>query len=169
MSKPSKNALDGWVSIPRKIRRSVSGLSARDLRRRGGSENWSIREYAHHLIEANLVASTIIVAALGRPGCRFDWSWLYPDADWMKRLGYDRAPLDPALGLVEALSLHVAGIVRSAPGGMSRHVRLQGTAARPVRRTVRQLIDEEIEHARHHLRDISSVLKIERPGPRRTA
>jgi len=159
--------LDAWVTIPRKLRRAVSGLPARQLALRGGSEDWTVRQYAHHLVEANLVASTIIVAALGKPGCRFDWSWLYPDEGWMKRMGYDAAPLEPALDLVEALCAHVAGVVRNAPGAMSRRVRLQGTAARPLRRTVRQILEEECEHARHHLRDISKVLRTARSGPRR--
>ena len=148
-----------WASIPRRIRRSVSGLTPRQLAFRGGSEDWTIRQYAHHLVEANLVASTIILAALGRPGARYDWSWLVPDEDWMKRLGYETAPLDPALALLDALCVHVAGVLRNAPGGMSRHIRLQGTGARPIRRTVRQLLDEEREHARHHLEDISNVLR----------
>lgn len=70
--------LTAWASIPRKIRRAIEGLSEGDLKARSGSEGWSIREYVHHLVEANLVASTIVLAALGRPGCRFDWSWMIP-------------------------------------------------------------------------------------------
>ncbi|HKA35859.1 MAG TPA: DinB family protein [Thermoanaerobaculia bacterium] len=146
-----------WTSIPRQIRRAVSGLSARELGWRGGSENWTIREYAHHLVEANIVASSIIVAALGSPGARYDWSWLYPDERWMKRLGYNRAPLKPAIGLLDALCAHVAGILRRAPGGMSRHARLISTPRRGQRRTVRQILADESDHARHHLRDIAKA------------
>jgi len=74
------SALRAWTSIPREIRRGVAGLSTRDLTVRGGSEGWSIREYVHHLVEANLVASNIVLAALGKPGCTYDWSWVTPDA-----------------------------------------------------------------------------------------
>jgi len=146
-----------WVSIPRRIRRAVSGLSARELRLRGGSEGWMVREYVHHLVEANLVAASIIVAALGSPGSRYDWSWLYPDEKWMKRLRYDTAPLKPAIGLLDALCVHIAGLVTNTRGGMSRHARLVGTSGRAHRRTVRQILAEECEHARHHLRDIGTV------------
>ena len=151
------NPLDAWTSIPRRLRRAISGLSPGQLNRRGGSENWTIREYAHHLVEANLVASTIIVAAIGKPGCRFDWSWLYPDEGWMKRFGYDKVPVEPALELLETLCVHVAGVIRRAPRALSRDIRLEGSAARPARRTVRQILEEECEHARHHLRDIAAV------------
>jgi hypothetical protein len=150
--------LTAWASIPREIRRAIAGLSARDLKARGGSEGWSIREYVHHLVEANLVASTIVVAALGRPGCKFDWSWMIPDKRWMSRLGYDRAPLEPAIELLEALCAHVAGLARGTPESKRPYVRLLGsTGARPRRRTLKQVLHEECDHARHHLRDIAAT------------
>ena len=147
-----------WKAIPRDLRRAVAGLPASRLRRRGGSEGASILEYAHHLVEANVVASTIALAALGSPGCRFDWSWMYPDARWRKSLGYGRAPLGPALDLLESLCRHVAGLVLSAPRGGSRFVRLvDSPGARARRRTVEQILFEECEHARQHLRDIEEA------------
>lgn len=55
MKKASVEAIDEWAQIPADIRKSLSGSSETDLDRRGGSEGWSIREYVHHLVEANLV------------------------------------------------------------------------------------------------------------------
>jgi hypothetical protein len=160
-------ALAAWASIPRDIRRAIAGLSRRDLKARGGSEGWSIQEYAHHLVEANLVASNIILAALGRPGCTYDWSWVIPDRQWMKRLRYDKAPLEPAIKLLEALCAHVAGIAGGAPGSPKRSVRLlDSPGARLRRRTVRQVLDDECEHARHHLRDIADTRNA--PGRRKS-
>jgi hypothetical protein len=150
-----------WSSIPRKLRTAVSGLTARDLKARGGSEGWSIREYAHHLVEANLVASNIVLAALGRPGCKYDWSWLIPDKKWMRRLGYDRVPLEPALKLLESLCAHVVRLARCTPGSMRQQVRLVGSSGRrPSRRTLGQVLEEECEHAQHHLRDIASTRSV---------
>jgi hypothetical protein len=151
-----------------KIRKSISGLSARELGWRGGSAGWSIREYVHHLVEANLVASTIVLAALGGSGCEFDWSWMMPDAHWMKGLRYDRAPIAPALALLDSLGAHVGGLVRILPGAMRRHVRLVGTRggrARP--RSVSEVLGDECAHARQHLRDIAETRKAHgraRPG-----
>jgi hypothetical protein len=154
------STLKRWASIPGEIRVAVAGLPTRNLDLRGGSEGWSIREYVHHLVEANLVASNSILAALGKPGCVYDWSWVTPDARWMRRLGYDRAPIGTALELLEALCSHVAMVVHAAPGGMRRHVRLRDAPrARLRRRTVRQVLDDEGEHARHHLRDVADTMK----------
>ena len=148
--------LASWQAIPRRIREAISGISPRELALRGGSEGSSIREYVHHLVEANLVAATLVIAALGSPGSKYDWSWLVPDERWMKRIGYARAPVEPALRLLEDLASHVAGLVRRTPGGSSRHVRLRGTS-RTRRQTVRRVLRDEIDHARHHLRDIAAI------------
>lgn len=146
-----------------KIRRSISGLSARELAWRGGSEGWSIREYVHHLVEANLVASTIVLAALGSSGCEFDWSWMMPDERWRKALPYDRSPVEPAVALLESLGAHVGGLVRALPGAMHRHVRLVGTpGGRRRRRSVVQLLGDECAHVRRHLQDIADAKETQR-------
>jgi hypothetical protein len=158
-----RGVVERWASIPGEIRRALAGLAARDLSLRGGSEGWSIRESVHHLVEANLVASNIVLAALGSPGCSYDWSWVNPGARWMRRLGYDRAPVEPALAFLEALCAHVARVVRTAPGALRRHVRLlDAPGARLRRRTVAQVLDDEWEHARHHLGDVAEARKARR-------
>ena len=154
-----ESPLRSWRSIPRRIRAAVSGLSPRELDLRGGSEGWSIRENVHHLVEANLVVSTIVLAALGKPGCRFDWSWLWPGRRWSKRLGYDRARIEPALEHLEALVAHVSALLRSAPGAGTARVHLVGTGPRATRRSVDRILTEEVEHARHHLEEIAAAKK----------
>lgn len=71
--------LAAWVEIPGRIRKSLRDLNESDLRLRGGSEGWSIRETVHHLVEANLVASNMIIAAIATNGCDYDWTWINPD------------------------------------------------------------------------------------------
>jgi hypothetical protein len=44
------------VATAPKIRKSISGLSARELGWRGGSAGWSIREYVHHLARPRATA-----------------------------------------------------------------------------------------------------------------
>ncbi len=147
-----------WSGIPERIRRSISGLKGADLRTRGGSEGWSVAEYVHHLVEANLIASHIVLAALGKPGCTYDWSWVTPDRSWMARLSYDRAPVEPAVRLLGALTRHVSSLVTLAPGALSRHVELLDAPGTPTRRsTVAKVLRAEVEHATHHLGDIAAA------------
>ena len=64
------SALESWLSIPDLVEKSVAGLSDEALDRRGGAEGASLRENVHHILESNLVAVTIVLAALapGSPG-----------------------------------------------------------------------------------------------------
>jgi len=99
-----------------------------------------------------------------------DWSWVTPGARWMTRLGCDRAPIDPALNLLESLCAHVAGIVRSAPDNVRRHVKLlDAPDARLRKHTVQEVLQEECEHAEHHLGDVGEVSKAKRRSGRRVS
>ena len=162
-STSSHRALKAWTAIPGHIRRSIAGLSNRDLDLHGGSDGLSIRESVHHLVEANLIASNIVLAALGKSGCRYDWSWVTPGGPWMKRLGYDRAPIEPGLELLDVLCARIAAMLRTVPGGMRRHVNLlDAPGAKLRRRTVTQVLQDEFEHAQHHLRDVAATRKAHR-------
>ena len=165
LSAAEAKALAAWRSVPRKIRRAAAGLTARGLARRGGAEGWTIGETVHHLVEANVVMSNILLSAMARPGRRYDWSWVVPDRLWMTRMRYDRTPIGPALDLLEALVSHVIALLRSSPGAMKRPVRLYaGPGRRLERRTVRQLLEAECGHAADHLRDIAAAKRRAREG-----
>ncbi len=146
-----------WAAIPGRLRRATAGMSRRDLARRGGRDGRAISEYVHHVVEANLVAASIVLAAVGSPGAEYDWSWLVPDDAWMKRLGYGRLPVDAALRLLDALCVHLSAVLRGSPDAMRRVVRLRGSAA-VERRTVGQVLRDECDHAEQHLEDIRAAI-----------
>ena len=62
-----KDALTEWTTLATRIRAAIRGLSDEELDRKVTSEGWSVREVVHHLVEANFVASGMILAALA-PG-----------------------------------------------------------------------------------------------------
>jgi hypothetical protein len=155
-----------WLEIPTRIEDAIPGLPVRALDLRGGSEGWSIREYVHHLVEANLVASNIVLAALATNGkIRYDWSWVWPSAAWMQRVGYTTAAIRPALALLRALGRHFAALLRGGEDALARSVRLlDAPGAVPYRRTVRRVLAEEVQHANKHLRDIAKARAAHRAG-----
>jgi hypothetical protein len=118
------------MAIPGQLRRVVRGLSDARLVR-SGHQALSIRETVHHLVEANLVASNIIIAAMANSGSTYDWTWVNPEASWMRRLGYDKAPVGPAVSTLEALSRHLHALFSITPDGLQR----TGAAKRRPRRT----------------------------------
>ena len=158
MKKAGIEAVDEWTRIPADIGESIRGLSETDLDRRGGSEGWSIREYVHHLVEANLVASTMVIAALANNGGEFDWTWVNPNEAWMKRVGYDKADVKPALTMLTAVCDYIAGIVAAQPGMLERYVSLNDSpGAKRYNATVEKILRDEREHAKHHLADIRGI------------
>jgi hypothetical protein len=72
----TKERVAEWKNVPGRIQETLHGLNDSDLDLRGGSEGWSIRETVHHVVEANLVASNMIIAALATDAYDFDWTWV---------------------------------------------------------------------------------------------
>ncbi|HEY5609836.1 MAG TPA: hypothetical protein VIL97_01405 [Thermoanaerobaculia bacterium] len=156
--KRSRNAIRRWRQLHADIKRAIAGLRARDLDRRSGDEGMSIRETVHHLVEANLVASSMIILALAKSGSVYDWSWLYPDAAWTRSVGYNAAPLRPVLATLEALSEHIAGLIERSPGSLARSVQLlDAPGAKLYSKTVEEILWQEVEHAEEHLRDVAAI------------
>jgi len=151
-------AVQAWLTIPKRIEGAIQGLGDEALDWRGGADGYSIRETVHHLVEANLVAANIVIAALARSGCTYDWSWVTPDASWAQRVGYTRAPTGPALGALRALGQHLVGVIGAATGGLAREVRLlDAPGAELYTKTVEEILLQEVQHAEDHLRDVAET------------
>ncbi|HEY2323935.1 MAG TPA: hypothetical protein VGJ82_13855 [Thermoanaerobaculia bacterium] len=115
-------------------------------------ERVSERETVHHLLEANLVASNMILAALGTDGYEFDWSWLVPDEQWVKRLGYGDVAVEPAIELFRALTKYFSALLGRDPSLLQRTIRLRNSGdSEPYVITVAEILAREVEHAREHL------------------
>jgi len=127
--------LDEWAALPDVIVRAAAAP-----------------ETVHHLLEANLVASNMILAALGTDSCEFDWSWLIPDEQWMERLGYENVPPEPALELFRALTKYFSALLARDPSLLQRTIRLRDSGdSEPYSITVAEILAREVDHAREHL------------------
>jgi hypothetical protein len=111
------------------------------------------RETVHHIVEANLVASNLILAALGADEPRYEWSWMVPDERWMQRLGYANVPIAPAIALLRALTTHIAALLDEEK--MTRRLRFVGS---DEVKTVEEILRDEVEHARRHLAEVSAAV-----------
>ena len=150
------SAIDDWRAIPVRLEKEIRGL--RNLDRAGASEGLSIRENVHHIVEANLIASNMILAALATDGGYFDWTWIWPDKSWMARVGYDKAGVKPALALLHALGDHVKGLLAGRPDTLTRKVRLADSPrGKRYLITIQKILEREVEHAREHLEQIRTI------------
>jgi len=114
----------------------------------------SVRETVHHLAEANVVAASMIIAAAGKDGCTFDWSWLYPNREWIDRMRYADLPIEPALRLVEALNQQIANIIQVNPKVLDHTITLFDTPGGDTyTMTIAAIMRQEVDHAGEHLGD----------------
>jgi len=159
-----------WMAIPDQLRKVARGLSEARLDDRGDPGLMTIRETVHHLVEASLVASNIVIAALANSGSSYDWTWVNPNASWMRRLGYDKAPVGAAISMLGALTRHLAAILSVTPGGLRCTVQLNDAPGAPrYTKTVRQILGDEVSHAREHLEALPSAGPRQRRGRQEAA
>jgi hypothetical protein len=146
------DALTAWKSIPRLAQDALARAGAEALDAPDHNGGMTLREVVHHVVEANVVAASIVVAAMGSPGCTYDWSWMLPFGAWMDRMDYRRKPIEPALALLEALNAYVAAQIEPLAGALAREVQLKDSADAALRRvTVAEVLIQEADHARDHL------------------
>ena len=151
MAAPIEDPIAAWRSIVDLVQARVAGRDEAELDRRADAESLTLREAVHHVAEANVVAASIVIAALGSPGCVYDWSWMLPFGPWMGRLRYGEKPLGPTLRLLAALNDYVAALVEPLPDGLSRPVLLKDVPEGPPRATtVGEVLLAEALHAREH-------------------
>ena len=155
----SVQPLSDWLQVSRTLEIALEGLTEDDLHFRGGPNGWSIREVVHHLVESNLVACTIAIAAAGTGGCTYDCSWLNPDRAWMERMGY-RGAVAPAIEVLSASCRYVSALLSAAPDALRREIKLLGApGTEPYPMTVEEMIRQEVEHTQQHLQEIDETLK----------
>ena len=93
-----------------------------------------------------------MIAALANSGSAYDWTWVMPGGPWMQRLGYDKAPVEPALSTLAALVRHLAAILDATGDGLQRTIQLYDAPGAPrYTKTVEQILADEVNHAREHL------------------
>jgi len=146
-----------YVKVPARIRRSIRGLTDDDLDLRGGEEGWSIRETVHHIVEANLIASNMILAALAADGYAYDWTWVWPNRAWMRRAGYDKAAIEPALKMLRGLCAHIAELVTTR-SSLARKIQVNDTPDAPrYAMSVEKILRDQVGHAEGHIADIRAT------------
>jgi hypothetical protein len=146
--------LRSWRQIPKTIEKTVYGVSKSQLKRRRRPDVMTIHETVHHIAEANIVSASMIIAAIGKDGTTYDWTWLYPNSEWFERLGYGKAPIEPVVKLLAALNEHVANLVKLNPKVLKRKVTLFDTpGGKRYTMTVEEIMRHEASHAVEHLNE----------------
>jgi hypothetical protein len=146
-----------WKRIPIRVFAVLGEATDASLDDPFGPERFGLsrRQLVHHIAEANVVAASIVIAALGSPGCTYDWSWMMPFGPWVERLDYAHKPIEPARRMLEAINVYVAALVEPLPDGLEREIFLRDAPNAELRRvTVADVLQQEIDHVLEHLERI---------------
>lgn len=151
----SAEVIREWSTVPGILQEASNGLSPDELDQMVESSGMSVRETIHHLAEANVVAASMIIAAAGKDGATYDWSWLYPNREWVDRMKYADLPIEPAIRLVEALNQQIANLVEANPKVLEHTVTVfDSPGADKYQLTIAAIMKLEVDHAREHLGDL---------------
>lgn len=153
--KSANNAVNQWLEVPAMIEAAVGGLKADELDGSVTKSGMTPRETVHHLVEANIVSASMMIAALGASGSVYDWSWLWPNPEWVKRMGYAGLPVEPAIDTLKGLSRHLSNIICARPDALECEVKVfDSPGADPYALTVEAILRQEVDHAAEHLAEI---------------
>ena len=154
------DALAAYQQIPEKVSALLARIPTRELDEVSSSSQMSLRETIHHLVEANIVSASMMIAALGSEKATYDWSWLWPGRDWCDRMHYDSVPLDAAVTTLDGLIQHIANVLSVRDDAASRKVSVHDTpGATPYFLTVTRILAQEGKHVDEHLGEIVTALE----------
>jgi hypothetical protein len=158
---PSFNdILTAYERIPEKITAALARAPADKLEIRCAGSQMSLRETVHHIVEANIVAASMLIAALGSDRATYDWSWLWPGRDWCDRMRYDAVPLDAAITTLNGLIRHIVNMINVRPDAAERKVSVHDLPGETLYfRTIPEILHQEAKHVDEHLAEIMSTLE----------
>ena len=95
------------------------------------------------------------MAAVGGSGCEYHLDWLDRTNRWAETMCYDTRDIQSGLNLMAASHSRLTELFHVVPGALERHVWLQREShSAPARLTVANIMERQLQHARHHIRQI---------------
>jgi hypothetical protein len=158
-SRNRDHVLDLYLKGPTLLEEAVQGLTDAELDRSLGSDTWSIRQYAHHVVDGDDIWRTAIRAALGQVQRVFDlqWYWDIAQNTWAERWAYAGRDLEPSLALLHAGRRYVAGLLGSIPGAWERSLTIRWPNGQDQEVTVGEILEVQSDHVLTHITDIRTI------------
>jgi len=147
---------------PEQLAVALSGLSESQLDLSRAEGKWTVRQIVHHIVNTEDLWETIIKAALGNTGCKFDISWVIPDNIAAVPLDYANRPIHDAVELFKAERRHIANMVKHLPNARERSVLLTQTNEKYEEKifTVDEMLNWQIQHLEIHIKQILKTREV---------
>lgn len=158
LSADLETLLTAYCAGPNLLGASIAGLDDAGLDQAIDSQNWSIRQYVHHVVDGDLIWQIGLLAALGQaPAFDLAWYWNRPQTEWVDAWQYAARPIQPALEFFNANRQRAAGLLRGIPGALAREMTVtwQSRPAAPL--SARDILLMQTRHVTGHIEDIHRI------------
>lgn len=130
-----------------------------DLARAPGK--WTIRQIVHHIADSEEVWKMAIKAALGNPGCTFDFSWYILDNKWGVPLKYESRPITEDISIFKAARGQVVELINHVDQPWEKNMILVHKDVKEEQEyLVTGMINWQIQHLQMHVDQILETRKV---------
>ena len=157
-----KTVIERYLDGVRLVEEALSGLSGASLDEVPDTENWSIRQIVHHLVDGDDIWSLAVKMALGGSEAVFDlhWYWQTPQVQWARSWAYAQREIRPALELFAANRRYIIDLIEALPGAWECSILVPWPHHEAERLTVGQILAMQARHVRGHIEEIRKIRQI---------
>lgn len=148
--------LHQYSALPNLLVETVSGLSGDDLDRCRAPGKWSIRQIVHHIVDCEMNYFQYDRYALANTEAKFHFPDFNADT-WADHMEYGSRPIELELRFFALIREYIAYLCRTLPDALDRTLKHAEGAF-----TVRQALQHDNAHARHHIDQIVETKNVHR-------
>lgn len=141
---------------PEELAKVVSGLSDSELDKCRAPGKWTIRQIVHHIVDCEMNYFQYDRYALANTDSKF----VFPDFDpnrWAENMEYQRRPIQLELRFFTLIREYITYLCHTLPDSLDRTLKHESGEF-----TVRQALEHDIAHARHHMKQIMETREVHR-------
>jgi uncharacterized damage-inducible protein DinB len=155
------SALAEYRAVVDALEGCLQGIGEEGLDLSLRSDEWTIRQTVHHIVDGDDLWRVIIKAALGQPErvLSIQWYWDRTQQAWAETWAYRRRGLGAALTSLRANREHMAEMLLAVPESDERSATMRWPNGDQAELTVREMVEMQIRHVLCHIDDIRAIRK----------
>ncbi len=139
----------------------IRGLDEKQLDRIPEDGGWTPRQIVHHLADGACIWSMFVRQALAGQGGDFNLGWYLalPQKEWAEIWQYSTREIGLSLELYRVSTDMICTLLESGGSGSEMELEIYWKDGQSETVSVRDVVDQQIEHLDRHLAEIRKILK----------
>lgn len=140
---------------------ALKGLSESDLDLSRAQDKWTIREIVHHISEAEDIWKIAFKAALGNPGCTFNFNWYIANNKCSEPLMYNIRPINDAVELFRICRKQVLELINLVDNAWEKYAYIEHESMpEKLKFSAEKIIQWQVQHLDIHISQIKETRKV---------